>query len=249
MDMARKNSLLQSCDIGELISDHNCIYFKLNILKHNPGKKIIKFRKTKSMNIEKFKKDLTKHLNNKPVARGASISYLNHLIDFYNSTIQVLNNNAPEVVLKVRERAPTPWSHEDIIEAKREKRKAEKKWKRSHNQVDFDTYKEKRNTFNNHHKSQDLSKKIQGSKGNSRAMFKLINSSLNRKQDLPLPIHTNETDMANKFNEHFINKVNKIRADLDTQTDDDYDHKMSDQIREQVFEGDSLNNFEPLTAN
>ena len=118
------------------------------------------------------------------------------------SRLDVLDQHAPEIVGNITIREPTPWTNADIKKPKIEKRKAEKKWKKTRSLLDLNTYKEKRNLFNsllNDLKAKDLSNKIKQNKENSKAMFKVINSSLNRKQESPLPDHNNETELANEF--------------------------------------------------
>ena len=65
-------------------------------------------------------------------------------------------------------------------------------------------------------KSDDLRSKIQQTKGNSKAMFKILNASLNRKQELPLPHHNNDEHLANEFNQFFDEKIKMIRSKLDS---------------------------------
>jgi hypothetical protein len=45
----------------------------------------------------------------------------------------------------------------------------------------------------------------------------VINASLNRKQDSPLPRNDNDTDLANEFVQFFDDKIKRLRTKLDSQ--------------------------------
>ena len=80
---------------------------------------------------------------------------------------------------------------------------------------DWNNFKEKQNAINDHLnqlKSDDLWSKIHKTKGNAKAMFKVLNPNLNRKQELLLPNHKNEVDLANEFNKFFDEKIKTIRS-------------------------------------
>ena len=48
-------------------------------------------------------------------------------------------------------------------------------------------------------------------KGNSKALSKIVNSCLNRKQQSPLPYHENEETFANELGTFFDQKIKNIR--------------------------------------
>jgi hypothetical protein len=101
---------------------------------------------------------------------------------------------------------------------KTKKRRLERKWKKSGKQSDLDAYKEQRNKYNtmlNNLRSKHLSEKISKNRGNSRDMFRSLNSALHRKVSPPLPQHDNATILANEFSDFFDDKISKIRTKLD----------------------------------
>ena len=66
-------------------------------------------------------------------------------------------------------RKPTPFQNGDIKHFKTAKRKAERKWRKTGLERDWNDFKEKRNAFNDHLnqlKTNDLTSKIQETKGN-----------------------------------------------------------------------------------
>ena len=235
--------------IGEQNSDHNNILFQINLNRPQPPKKKIRFRKFKDININYFKLDLQNKfdlLQPKSSIDTHHAEYLDKLIDTYTSAKDVLNKHAPELERVVTVRNPTPWNTADIKQAKSEKRKAEKKWRKTRNNIDYELYRESRNAYNsklNSFKVEALAKKIKDNKGDSKNMFKAINSALNRKQELPLPPHDNVKTLANDFNDFFENKILKIREKLDTLGNS------QDNTEQVQFTGEPLNTFKSLNEN
>ena len=117
--ITRKNSLLFDCTVGELNSDHNCITMKLGIKKHKNITKEVTVRKTRSINLKNFKKDLGIHLSNNMKRNTDTRNfhdshYLDKLVDLYNSTECVLDKHAPAKVKNIVIRNPTPWTNANI---------------------------------------------------------------------------------------------------------------------------------------
>jgi hypothetical protein len=179
-------------------------------------------RKTKTINFEKLEFDLKlafESIEEKP----PSVENLNALTESYYSICRkVLDKHAPELDGHVRIRKPNPWSKEDIKHFKNEKRQAERKWRKSRKNIDYEVYKEKRNLLNRqlqNLKATHLKDKISQNKGNSKALFKIINSCLNRKQECPLPQHDNKETLANDFCSFFDEKIASIRERLANNSD------------------------------
>ena len=73
-------------------------------------------------------------------------SALDNLISCYNTTLSdILDRHATLKTRVVFVRPRLPWFNEDIREAKRARRKAEKRWRKTNSLVDFDHYKTCRN--------------------------------------------------------------------------------------------------------
>ena len=241
--ITREKSPLISCTVGDLLSDHNCIMIDLEWKTNSAPIKKITSRKTRSIDISSFKNDLRNHLSQVPNWED-SISLLDKLVTIYSGTVEVLNQHAPEKTMLVRLRKPNPWTNSDIKSLKIAKRKAEKKWRTTKLEVDWEIFKEKRNELNlklKKLKAQDLQNKIESTSGNSKAMFKLINASLNRKQELPLPNHSSSKDLANKFNQYFDSKIKNIR--------EKFNNTSRPQTSNGTYCGPKLQNFEKLSQN
>ena len=201
------SKILKDCKVDELLSDHNAILMEVDAKRPKPTQKLITFRKTKKINLSDFKKDLSKHLmkSNLPGSQQGH-EYLNSLIRTYDSCTEILDKHAPLQQKMVTERNITPWNSEDIRDAKVAKRRAEKRWRKNKSRVNQEIFKEKRNLYNNILKklrAEQLRNNIQKNKGNSKALFKIVNSALNRKSKSPMPPHDDDKQLASDFSKFF----------------------------------------------
>ena len=238
------SNLLKKCHVDELLSDHFAILMDLDITRPEPIKKTITYRKTKKIKMDKFKEDLSIHLAKKNCIGKQDPDYLNKLIKIYESCKDILDLHAPLQNKTVTVRKATPWNTEDIKQAKTAKRKAEKAWRKNKNCINWEIFKDKRNQYNctlANLRSTHLRNKIHQNKGNSKALFKIINAELNRKTESPLPPHLNDKDLASEFSEYFENKIDTIRSRL---------QQNSTVIPASIdnFTGDRLMKFSPVNS-
>ncbi len=212
----QSSTMVHNVEVGERISDHDCIMWDINYRKPEKPQKTVKFRKTKQINIGGFKNDIK-----------ASLEALNDyndpgaLVNEYNEALQrTLDRHAPEITKEIIIRESTPWITDDYILEKRKRRKLEKKMKKTQLEIDKQAYKDQKNKTNellNENKGKFFKKLIDENKDNPRNLFKVMNSALNRKRDTPFPPHTSETDLANDFSDFFTDKISKIRDKLDNE--------------------------------
>ena len=81
--------------------------------------------------------------------------------------------------------------------------------------------------------------KFEQHKGNSKALFKTINSALYRKQKSPLPPHTDEKKLATELATFFNEKIENIRKKLDNRS-------QRKKAIPKTFTGQKLQQFEKL---
>ena len=111
--------------VDSYISDHGVVLFKLNSVKPSLSVKTVSYRKYKAINIQDFQSDLAKSdlCTNHP----NSLDEL-HVVSCYDKTLQAtLDKHAPLLTKTVVVSPRVPWFNEEIREAKRERRRAEKK--------------------------------------------------------------------------------------------------------------------------
>ncbi len=171
-------------------------------------------RKLKAIKLDDFKSDIkqaTKH--------SIQINKLDVVVDYYNNELKnILDIHAPMQSRTVSLRNPTPWSSEDIKPEKLKRRRLERKWRRSRLQVDHDCFKSQKNRVNamlNAFKIKFYSNLVKKNFNNPRALFKIINRALHRKEDTSIPFHVSEIDVANEFSTFFKDKIQSIHDYLD----------------------------------
>ncbi|GFS18081.1 hypothetical protein ElyMa_003255400 [Elysia marginata] len=131
----KNNSFIQFDKVEEYhFSDHKSIHFILSAKKPKPSRKTLKYRKTKNIDIEAFKRSILEAEVSKKVEACASV---NEKINVLSSTISnVLEAHAPQKVKSIVIRPNCKWYTDVLRKAKQERRKAERRWKKSRLEID-----------------------------------------------------------------------------------------------------------------
>ncbi len=213
--ISNNESSIISHQVDLMISDHCNILFDLDMSRPPRIKKNITYRKTKSININDFKKDI-KH----SMAQIKLDDNLEDLVDTYNENLLgVLDKHAPKQTKLVTLREKTPWTTEEIRPHKRELRRLERKMKRTKLEIDKQLFKDKKaeyKEFLNNKRNEQYTKLIQENSDDPKNLFNVINKALHKKEDTPLPPGMSNEELANDFNEFFDGKIQTIRDNLDS---------------------------------
>ena len=110
-------------------------------MKGKPITRDVTFRKLKSIDLEVFTDDLrASELLLDP------LTLLTDLVRSYNTTLSsLLDEHAPTCTRAIVSRHNVPWFNEEIRSAKRQWRRAERKWKLSNLDADFQAFKTTQN--------------------------------------------------------------------------------------------------------
>ena len=127
-----------------VMSDHNPLLFHLLSPKPPPVKKTISFRKIKNIDIEKFKQDLS--VTPLITAPGTTLDTL--VTQYLDTLSSLLDRHAPVITKEVHIQPHMPWFNECILAAKREHRKAERRWCKSKLQEHLEQLQEVRKEVN-----------------------------------------------------------------------------------------------------
>ena len=139
---------------------------------------------------------------------------MNGLVDQYNKVLaELLDKHAPPKTKSVTVRARAPWFTEEILSAKRERRKAERRWRSSKLQIHLDMFilahrKVTKLCFDA--KQEFFCSKINENSGDQKQLWKIANNLLFRKKESPLPTHCDSKELADDFAEFFSDKIRKI---------------------------------------
>ena len=203
-----------------LFSDHLSV---LTTLRATKPKIILKervYRKIKSIDLDSFCSDLaaSKVCQDTP-------GELDELVDCYNRTLtSVLDKHAPFQRKIIPQRRRIPWYNDQILAAKRMRRKAEKKWRLSNSVHDLTAYKSARNFATNLMKKarfdfyQNL---IQENSSDQGKLFRVSKQLLNQNCEVPLPPHFSKTMLANEMANFFVEKISNIRSKFKECTTED----------------------------
>ena len=195
------------------ISDHSFVSVKTKLYCSKCIKKTIVFRKIKDIDIAKFKKDLSEtHLCVSPSDN------LDVLVSQYHDCIsELLNKHAPKITKCIKEIPDCPWYTSELNKLKCERRKAEYKWRKSKSEQDHEAFKRCRNRFRNKCETKKLEyykNKVENCEGDQKKLFKVLESLTSRKNDTPYPEHSSVDELANKFGQFFMEKIDKVRNDI-----------------------------------
>lgn len=195
------------------ISDHSFVRSSIKINCDPIPKKTVSYRKLKSIDEDALESDLKSFVEN-----SESIQDLDSLVKYYHDGLtQILDKHAP-IITKLFAPKPKKLWFDDVCKSlKRDKRKLERKWRKSKLQIDYDNYKIARNIYVKHlyaMKVKHYKKAIEDCGDNTKKLYNTVFGLLNRSTEIEMP-NDAEIECADKFADFFINKIRSIREPLD----------------------------------
>ncbi len=190
---------------------------KLNIYKPEPCKKMIEYRKLKSIDLEVFKQDIT---NTDLVQQPCDD--LDSLVKQYDTDLRVvLDKHAPLRQHVVTIRPNSEWYNDDIKKEKQVRRKLEAHWRTSQLEIDRQIYVDqcrKVDDMCDAAKTIFLQNKICDNQGNTSQLFKITDKLLHKKMPEKLPSHSSLEELCERFVhvDNFADKIIKIRTNLES---------------------------------
>ena len=230
------NDIISNVEVSEMVSDHCLINAFLKISKPSFSIREVSYRKIKNINTEAFSNDV---LNADLSVR--STDTITDATNRYTTVLkQILDKHAPMKTSKITIRPKQPWFNDNIRSVKIAKRKAERKLraklkmqrKLAHEkdtskyqsilaQIELarTAYVAKRNELVNgiaEAKTTYFQTQIEDCGYDQKRLFSVLNNILHKAPQDSLPDHKSATDLAQTFNHYFIEKVKKIRENLDS---------------------------------
>lgn len=200
-------------DDVDRISDHFSIFFDINRDIQYTGKKHISYRNIKNVDRTNFCNDLKRNATSF-MENSDSNNFYSSFELFNNLVTNTVNDHAPLTTKIIENDNRPPWMDNEFLDARRARRRAYKKWKRSKSD-------EHREDFVQLRRSVDLLSKqkrcdyyqnaIRSSKS-QKELFKAVNNLLDRGKKPILPYSENPKQLADRFNDFFITKIEKIRT-------------------------------------
>ena len=136
----------------------------------------------------------------------------------FNSVIlSVLDQHAPKITRVVTVRPCRPWFTEAVRKLKQQKRRAERRWRRTKLASDYERFKTCKNSFTNHlklSKQQHFLDLVQEKESDPKALFQICKSLMKQDQPSPLPESHSDVELTNDFSSFFTKKIQDIRRKL-----------------------------------
>ena len=208
-DLATVQDLTIYNELNDVVmSDHYLIEMSL---KCAPKQKIERiqqtFRSISNINIDQFSEELNQNLS-----AATELPLEEHVRYLFSTTQSLVNKYAP---LKHKSFIVSnkPFNHPAIHDAKRLKRRAERRYRKSGSEEDkHDLRVSARNLSKivQIKYNEFYSEKLLAVRGDAKGTYELINKMLNKGKKNVLPDHTSPQALANQFETFFTNKIENI---------------------------------------
>ena len=235
----------------EVLHDRQCIktdHFPYIVqipeaVREDSIKQEINYRNIKNIDIDTLKDDFKK-VSDEIVNTCIHMNFEEKYKRFDELSRAVIEKHAP-VKKKIinLDKAP-PWMDTEYKQNRAQRRRLEKKWKKSKLANDREAYISQRKTCSTmslYKQKIYYSKVITEAGNNQKELFKVVNEVLDRKKIKSLPEHSDSKQLADEFNQFYIDKIVKLRKTIST------DIKQVLDIHIELFEGEKLTHFELAT--
>ncbi len=180
-----------------------------NMDKPRAEKKTITFRNLKSIDINSFREDLQQC-----ALIILNATCIDDMVREYNSSLAaLLDKHAPLISKEVYIRPNSPWFTEELKCAKRQKRRAERRWIFNPSSINLDILKNEKAHYAllcQQAKIAYYDERLTTAGTDQRSMFKIASELLHSRRDLILPTHDDDNRLSDEFATFFIEKIQKI---------------------------------------
>ena len=207
------DNLIQEVKVGDMITDHNLLLCTVHHPKPHLQEKKIVTRKLRSIDLPSFREDIVQGLRVNDHSESVS-----DILNRYNVHLtSVLDKHAPKKEKSVVVRPLQPWFTDELHQAKNERRKAERLWRRTGLTVHKEIYRAEKCKYITlllDSKATYFNERITECGNDSKAISKIIDDLLFRHKTTKLPAYGSAQDLANRFATFFKEKIDKIRDEL-----------------------------------
>ena len=189
------------------VSDHSLVTFDMQFFPNVKEEKEIIYRDIKNINVEEFEADID------GIELSESLSFGDNISLYNDALSDVLNKHAPVKKKTIKCLPESPWFDGEYISLRRERRKAEVRYKKTGISVHKEEYINLRTQCTNlahKKKCEYYADKLNTTDG--KILYSQINKLVDKKQESVLPESKSDGDLANSFLNFFTEKIKKIRA-------------------------------------
>ena len=208
----RDDSVILDCrTIDTCISDHHMICFVLAHQKSEPVSITSSLRNYRKIDKAQFANALDDLVSSQP----EGIEHVSLFGWYVSGVTKVLDTYAPSSTKSRPLKLRRPWFNESVLAARQHRRKAERKWRKTRSDSDRTLYKEANKNVCHiiDTAKEDFLKDKLGS-CSVKEVYEIIHSLLNKRLN-QLPLYDSASRLANQFSSFFVNKIKRIRVELD----------------------------------
>ena len=201
-------------DRNDFRIDHFMINCVLDLPKPSAAKITFTTRKYQLIDHEAFSGDIAAKMHNIECRTYENVNNL--LADYNTACSEVLDKHAPPTTMTRSVIRRPAWYNETVKDARRVRRRCERKWRKSNTNANYKTYQESKQNVTDH--IHNAKKSYFESKFNDcsvKDMYKTVNE-LMYTSNKTIPDTDSPMDLANDFGQFFVGKVNKIREEVDS---------------------------------
>ena len=119
--------------MGHLLSDHHIVFSGLSFYNPNNKQRVIEKRDIASINIDSFKTNILQS----DLINVYKTLNLDDLVEAYDHELsQILDKHAPLKCRTVRAPKRDPWINDKVLQAKRNARSLERRWRNTGSDID-----------------------------------------------------------------------------------------------------------------
>ena len=199
--------------LADVYSDHRVIYCKINHAKPPPAKILKTCRPTKSLDVTKLQRDIADAFSQ--IHLSTSTQSLHDLVFLYNDVLKdIFDTLAPIQTRWIRHRPQAPWYDDNLRQVKRDKRKLERKFRKSGLRVDKQQFELKCSEYNSlleTSKRNFFKSRIE--QADRDQLFKLVDGLFSVNTTV-LPPYDSLEQLAGDFSAFVIGKIRGLRMEL-----------------------------------
>jgi len=196
-------------------SDHYLITFVVpcNLLISKSKYKLVHTRNYQNIDLENLKRDIL----NSDLYDSNTLSSIETAVAAYNNELQrIIDLHAPVQKYYVKNNSQ-PWWNKECQDARRERRRAERCYRKNRTLETRLLYKHKCNKAASViHSAREcfFRNKLDMAKGDSKATYSIIDYLLGQRKSKTLPTGEDDEKTANDFSNYFQSKIEKIHSEL-----------------------------------
>ena len=201
-------------------SDHAYIFLKLVLDIATNSKKTIIMNDFKNVNIDNFKSDIATKVDN--YVSNIDGDFIEVLTGFNNLCKECVSGHVSTREIDVNRNVRPKWIDPEFKKSRALRRRLYKRWKRTRDETDRSNFKKARIT------TQKLSVtkrttfyagQIDSCKNAHKEIVGISKNLLDKSNSSKLPTYTSPVNMATKFNDYFIGKIEKIQSSFPVKSD------------------------------